>query len=578
MKELKGSGSAESLAGTLEDDLIFAEGGNDEVVGGEGHDRIHGGGGNDNLSGNGGDDIIFGAATVGGVADMDKFRIAEDVKGEVTFLGESAGYKNALGMYKIASDGTIYDVEILYANASLKGSGGKLVSGQSSVDVSLNAGDQIGFFIVPNGYSQRGNSKLLSDPNGSFRFVDANGEPGNVYGGTEVKLVHTSERGVETIVKSQYGQSVFHSFGGADSGLNGDGFKHVVAELDVASGSVKIGFEDLRGGGDKDFDDSVFRIDIGQTNAALLPKEAVSGKKSTDDDVIVGGEGNDQLYGMGGNDSVDGGEGNDRIWGNSGDDKLSGGNGDDDVRGGSGNDVVYGGEGNDLLSGNSGDDVISGDAGNDVISGDSGNDKIADGAGDDKVTAGSGDDVILAGAGDDYYNGSSGFDTIDYSASKAGIVADLSKHVVEGLGTDEVWSIERFVGSQFADNIKGDKRDNTLEGGDGDDMIRSLGGEDVLTGGNGKDTFFWAAKDVVSEKTGEHLGVDTITDFSAEDRLDFSRILKGQSFESVSEVIDVRDNDTGSTVAVKIGDAFVDVVNVEGISAADLNSNYDLLA
>ncbi|MEQ8823875.1 MAG: calcium-binding protein [Filomicrobium sp.] len=578
MKELKGSGSAESLAGTLEDDLIFAEGGNDEVVGGEGHDRIHGGGGNDNLSGNGGDDIIFGAATVGGVADMDKFRIAEDAKGKVTFLGESAGYKNALGMYKIASDGTIYDVEILYANASLKGSGGKLVSGQSSVDVSLNAGDQIGFFIVPNGYSQRGNSKLLSDPNGSFRFVDAKGEPGNVYGGSEVKLVHTSERGVESIVKSQYGQSVFHSFGGAEGGLNGDGFKHVVAELDVASGSVKIGFEDLKGGGDKDFDDSVFRIDIGQTNAALLPKEAVSGKKSTDDDVIVGGEGNDQLFGMGGNDSVDGGEGNDRIWGNSGDDKLSGGNGDDDVRGGSGNDVIYGGEGNDLLSGNSGDDVIFGDAGNDVISGDSGNDKIADGAGDDKVTAGSGDDVILAGAGDDYYNGSSGFDTIDYSASKAGIVADLSKHVVEGLGTDEVWSIERFVGSQFDDNIKGDKRDNTLEGGDGDDVIRSLGGEDVLTGGNGRDTFFWAAKDVVSEKTGEHLGVDTITDFSAEDRLDFSRILKGQSFESVSEVIDVRDNDTGSTVAVKIGDAFVDVVNIEGISAADLNSNYDLLA
>ncbi len=573
-----GNGSTNLLKGTDLDDEIFAEGGNDEVDGGLGDDRIHGGGGDDVLSGNGGDDTIFGASTMGGVVDMDKFRIAEDVRGEVTFLGESAGYNNALGMYKIADDGTIYDVQIVFANASLKGSGGSLVAGESSVGVSLNAGDQVGFFIVPNGYSQRGMAELLSDTDGGFRFVDLEGEPGNVNGGAELKLVHESEDGVETVVRSQYGDSIYHSYGGAESGLNGDGFNHVTAEVDTASGSVKIGFEDLKGGGDKDFDDSVFTFNIGKTNAALLPKESVSGTTSSDNDVIDGGIGNDTLFGMGGDDQIRGGEGNDRVWGNSGDDLLLGDEGSDDLRGGSGNDRISGGEGNDRIIGNSGDDKLAGDAGNDVISGNSGNDVISDGDGDDHVSGGSGDDVFFAGAGNDVFRGDSGFDTIDYSGSRLGLTVDMSKHAVSGVGKDEIWSIERLVGSNFDDEIKGDKRDNVIEGGAGDDVIRSLGGADEMSGGSGNDTFVWAAKDVVSESTGEHLGVDTITDFQKGDRLDFSRILKGQEFEQIGDVVEVRDGENGATVAVRIGDAFVDVVTIEGASAAEVQDSFDLLA
>ncbi len=572
MSVINGTGSQETLVGASEADIIFAEGGNDVVKGGAGDDRIHGGGGDDLLIGNAGNDIIFGAATAGGRVDMDKFRIFEDTTAEITFMGESAGYKNTLGMYKIAADGTIYDVEIVFANASLKGSGGDLVSGESSVSVDLKAGDRVGFFVVPNAFAQSGMAKLLSDESAAFKFVDANGAAGNVNNGGELKLVQVDAKGMETVVKSAYGTSVFHSYGGAEAGLNGDRFDHVKGNVDVATGKVEIGFEDLWKGGDQDFDDSVFTIDIGQTNAALLPKEGTGAPASSDNDVILGGQGDDQLFGMRGDDLIKGGAGDDRIWGNSGDDDLRGGAGDDEIYGGSGNDILRGGAGNDYLEGNSGDDDLRGGEGDDEIWGNSGNDVIRDGAGNDKVYGGSGDDIFIAGDGDDYYEGGSGFDTLDYSASKVGIVADLSKHTVTGFGNDEVWSVERLVGSRFDDEIKGDKRDNVLEGGRGDDVIRGLGGADTLTGGKGNDTFVWFAKDIVDEKTGEHLGVDRITDFEVGDVIDLHELFKGQKFDNVSDVVRIADGKNGAMVSVKLGEGFVDVVTVDGVSADDLLS------
>lgn len=578
MSILKGTTKVDNLVGTDLSEQIFAESGHDAVAAGGGDDVVFGGGGDDRLAGEAGNDTIFGASNSAGVVDLNKFQIAEATTAKITFMGESAGYKNALGVYKIAADGTIYDAQILFANASLKGSGGNLVSGKSTVEVDLAAGDRLGYFVVPNGFAQSGMSKLLSDEKGSFKFVDAKGQPANVNGGVEPKLVHVSASGLETVVKSQYGTSVFHSHGGAEGGLNGDKYAHTTAQVDVASGTVTIGFEDLWKGGDKDFDDSVFKVEIGSTNAALLPRESEGSGKSTDHDAIAGGVGDDKLFGMGGNDTVAGGEGNDQIWGNSGNDALDGGDGNDVVSGGSGDDKLAGGEGDDMLSGNSGDDVIDGGAGGDTIAGDSGNDRIFDGAGNDSVTAGSGDDVMVAGEGDDSYDGESGFDTLDYSGSRSGMSVDLSKHIAVGMGTDKVWSVERVIGSSLDDTLKGDKRDNVFEGGDGNDRFRGLGGADVFTGGAGKDTYQWYAKDVVDEKSGVHLGVDQITDLEVGDVLDLHELVKGQSFKSLDEVVRISDSERGATVAVKIGDAFVDVVTVSGFTADDLLAGGMILA
>lgn len=558
-----GTGIKDTFQGDEHANLIFGEGGRDKLNGGAGNDRIHGGGGDDTLAGEAGDDIVFGSASVGGTVDLNKLVIHEDVTGKVTFLGETAGYKNALGFYKIASDGSVYDVEVLFANASAKGSGGNLVAGSSSVDVDLKGGDRVGFFVVPNGFSQKGVDTLLADTKGSFKFVGADGKAGNVTAGGELKLVHVSEKGVSTVITSQYGNSIFHSFGGAEAGLNGDTFKHATGEVKVIDGSVEIGFEDLWKGGDKDYDDSIFRFDIGQTNAALLAKEATKPATATDNDTITGGLGNDKLFGLAGDDVVSGGQGDDQVWGNSGNDVLRGGAGDDKVSGGAGNDRIFGGNGDDVLSGESGDDDIRGGAGQDILSGNSGNDTLSGGAGDDAVSGGSGNDTLNDGLGNDNYDGGSGFDTLDFSNAKAGITIDVSKSTATGQGNDTFKSVESVVGSAFADTYKGSKNNDDFVGGDGDDVIRGLGGADTLTGGAGKDTFVWLAKDLGT-------GVDHITDFSKDDRLDLSALLKGLSPRDTVKFVD---NDKGTTVSVRQGDVFVDVVTLDGVQSNDLLAN-----
>ena len=524
-----GDGSKNAVTGDDHVSVMFGEGGKDVLIGGGGDDVIHGGGGDDTISGDEGNDTLFGSSTASGKVDMTKFKVTEDTTAKVTFNYESAGYKNALGVYKIAADGSISGVQILFANASLKGSGGDLVAGVSSVDVPVGAGEHLGFFVVPNGFSQRGMAELLSDKSAGYKFVGADGKAGNVNGGAELKLVQVNSKGVETVVKSQYETSIFHSVDDGSKGLNGDNFKHVVGTVNNIDGTVKIGFEDLKGGGDKDFDDSVFTVTLGTTNSSLLAREATKPHSSTDNDVINGGSGNDKIFGQQGNDKIDGGTGDDKIWGNSGDD------------------VIHGGDDNDFLSGGKGDDVIS------------------DGAGNDKVFGNSGNDKLVAGEGNDSYDGGSGFDTLDYSGSSRGMSVNLNSHVATGLGSDTIKGVEAVIGSRLDDVLVGDKNANVFNGGDGNDSFRGRGGADTFTGGKGNDTYNWTKKDVNA--------VDHIRDFAAGDKLNLHDLLKGQKYASVSDVVKVTDSSAGSTVSVKVGGAFVDVVTLDGVhghNAAEL--------
>ena len=75
---------------------------------------MHGGGGDDKMSGDDGHDTMFGSSTVSGKVDMTKFNITEDTVAKVSVNYGSAGFENALGLYKIAADGSISGVEILF--------------------------------------------------------------------------------------------------------------------------------------------------------------------------------------------------------------------------------------------------------------------------------------------------------------------------------------------------------------------------------------------------------------------------------------------------------------------------------
>jgi serralysin len=237
----------------------------------------------------------------------------------------------------------------------------------------------------------------------------------------------------------------------------------------------------------------------------------------------------------------------DLIVGNGGDDYLDGEDGDDTIFGGSDNDTLFGGDGNDYISAGTGNDVIDG------------------GNGDDTILAGEGDDIVYANGGNDNYQGGKGFDTIDFTNAISGINIDLSKGVSFGADDDIVQGFERVVGSAFGDVIKGSNAADVIEGGDGFNYVRSLGGADTLVGGIGVDTYEWRTSDVL-DADGNHRGVDTVLNFEAGDSLDISRMLTGEAYADLAEVVRFEDNEAGSMLQVRVNGAFVNVAFLNGES------------
>lgn len=504
--------------------IIIGTGKNDLLAGTTGGDTIFGSGGNDNIAGGSSGDVLFGGGNGFRHADLDNLLFQESTTAVITFGDATAGYKNAVGMYRIAADGTISGVEILTNPNTNNGKGGH----NKPILVDVAAGEKLAFFVVPNGYGIKGNgTNLLATNSGHYELRDASGNPATADSAGALQLWHIANNGKASLVKSQYGSDIYTSHEGETH--NSDGLIHAKGVIDLASGVMQLGFEDLKGGGDADFDDAIINVAMGQTNAALmkgLASDVTSLKPNND--VINGGEGDDRIFTMSGDDQAWGGDGNDRIWGAAGKDELHGEAGDDELNGGSGDDGLAGGDGNDKLAAGSG------------------NDWLADGAGNDVVIAAANNDVIVAGEGDDKYDGGSGLDLIDYSGATAGMSINMSKHWAVGLGNDYIKSIENVIGSAFGDKITGDKRDNVIDGGAGNDVIRGLGGADKLIGGDGADIFVFTKKDVAAG------GFDVVRDLDAAegDKLDLHDILKYTKKAAWGDVVDVTDGANGTTIAI----------------------------
>ena len=203
-------------------------------------------------------------------ADKKVVGIAKDYQGSVTFIFEEAGYRNALGMYRFDESGAITDIEIIFANASAQGSGGDLVSGESSVDVMLRQQDQIGFFVASNAH-RRNNPEYLET--GTYELLDENGNPATIDSTGLLTLWREDpDTGMRVPVRTQYARNLFYSHGDPDKDYapNADNYPHTVGHVRKEDGLVTLGFEDLYSGGDKDYDDIILEFDIGKSNAAVL--------------------------------------------------------------------------------------------------------------------------------------------------------------------------------------------------------------------------------------------------------------------------------------------------------------------
>ncbi|EFO32061.1 iron-regulated protein FrpC [Roseibium sp. TrichSKD4] len=601
-----GTNDDDILNGTVHSDVISGRFGDDTLIGANGNDEVWGGTGDDTLYGNNGNDILYGSGGPN-LVQITSVEIGDDYPVSVVFEGETAGYRNTFGYYKVSEDGTIYHVEVIWPNASLQGSGGNLIQGESREFLDVQSGDQLAFFIISNGYSRNGGYAGIDLENGTLEFQESDGTTATI-NSTSPRLYYIAADGTRTMIQTD----PYHTAAYGDTvGLNPDGFLHTTGVLKTDAGTITLGFEDLYNGGDRDFDDSVFTVDIGVANALVLnahyrgqnegeDPDTGDGEnpvviERSDNDILYGGTGQDELHGRSGDDTLYGNNGEDDLHGGSGDDALYGGSASDNLYGNSGNDTLFGGQGNDSLNGNNGDDILNGESGNDeliggtgndtldgghgndILDGEYGNDVIKGGAGDDQLRGGYNNDELFGGhgndtfygdAGNDVMHGGRGVDTVDYSAYDVDLTVSLHNKKAHGLeiGSDTLKFIDNITSGDGDDFLKGSSGDNVINGGAGDDTIRGLTGEDVLTGGAGADTFVFRTFDLNP--------ADVITDFDLlNDTLDLSHLAGGEGEGFLSSLQALEQGD-GTLLSVDLnGDgSYQDICSLEGIGSVSLTT------
>lgn len=526
---LVGSNCADEIDGRDGDDNIDARSGNDAVNGGDGNDHIIAGSGDDIIRAGFGDDVVFGGAGADQIwGEQGNDRLFGDQGRDIIFGGE--GHDRLWG-----GD----DDDLLFGEAGddeVDGEAGNdLVDGGDGNDT-LRGGD--------------GNDRVLGQA-GADRL---DGGKGNDFlaGGASSDNVQGSAG--DDVVAGDLDQADDVYDGGADSDTLDYSSSRTSLRIDLAEGQAsgcEIGndevanFEVVKAGGG---DDSVGGSDLAEELYGNAGDDIMAGKGG--DDRLDGGDGGDRLSGGAGSDKVSAGAGNDTVVGDLDGvaDTYDGGSGTDTIdysaaqlavmvdlvegvaesteigtdhitgfeviEGGAGSDVLAGSSRAETIHGNQGDDSISGGAGNDRLFGGGGNDTIADGEGNDCVSAGDGDDLVQASAdgADDRYEGDAGTDTLDYSASAAGIIFDLETGTATGfeIGQDSFVSFEQIVG------------------GAGDDRFVLGAGPNILRGGDGDDTFEFQP---YSGESSEEL-VYRILDFMVGDRI------KASKYEIFEDVLD----------------------------------------
>lgn len=150
-----------------------------------------------------------------------------------------SAYANTLGAYKIAADGTISHVQILFSNTLNVASGAR-------VDLGTPAeGERVAFFLIQDGFNRFG---ALPD-NLSF-VAPGTGAPAD------------TDTGIPPVLQSATlgalsGATIFHSL----ATLNPADALQVLSGTSAGGGELLIGFEDLPSAtGDNDFQDVVIRV------------------------------------------------------------------------------------------------------------------------------------------------------------------------------------------------------------------------------------------------------------------------------------------------------------------------------
>ncbi|WP_375173688.1 matrixin family metalloprotease [Pseudooceanicola sp.] len=264
---------------------------------------------------------------------------------------------------------------------------------------------------------------------------------------------------------SDFGETVYIEKNG---GLNSDG-----------TYSVFVYTEENGFGDDSPFSGNKFEYKVKAGQAIVV-------RAGAGDDTIefIGWNGDEVLF------DVEGGIGNDTILftgGGTGSNttfnRLIGGLGNDTITGSGGRDLVEGGAGNDSVDGGAGADLVLGDQVDFYASSLKVN--LLGNAGRDTVAGGEGDDIVIGGGGQDSVLGGGGHDLILSDGGEIQFMDTGQKILSNVLALHE-------GGVTKTDKLNEGEKD-TIDAGDGNDVVFASGGNDDITGGTGSDVIFGGA-------------------------------------------------------------------------------------
>jgi Ca2+-binding RTX toxin-like protein len=159
-----------------------------------------------------------------------------------------AWYQNVLGVYEITPDGRITDARILINNVNTDKTAEVLIS-------DVESGNKLGFFVVQNAADWASNFTSAD----TFVFVGNDGwSQATVNDGAGIQLQVNGQTAWKTI---------FHSYAAE---MNDDGIQHTLSGIDTSGAMISVGFEDVVGGGDQDYEDVVFSIERVDADVFLM--------------------------------------------------------------------------------------------------------------------------------------------------------------------------------------------------------------------------------------------------------------------------------------------------------------------
>jgi Ca2+-binding RTX toxin-like protein len=135
------------------------------------------------------------------------------------------------------------------------------------------------------------------------------------------------------------------------------------------------------------------------------------------------------------------------------------------------------------------DNIIHGLGGDDRIYGGHGQNILYGDAGDDVITSFLGDDIIYGGAGNDVINASDGWKQLGSVANRARWNVD-NDYIVGGDGDDVIYDMvgnNTILGGRGNDRIYAGMGNDTIYAGEGDDFVSGLAGNDRIAGLAGAD-------------------------------------------------------------------------------------------